>query len=471
MAQYQSFPGAAGDSRTLDKLKALRLPHLEGRTFLDVGCNEGFFCGFAHHLGASRSVGIDHSREFIQRARRRFPGCEFFHQGWDALPDGEFDVILLASALHYAEDQPALVDRLVERLAPDGVLVLELGIASSSRCEWVTVERGIDQRQFPSMSKLREMLTGYAWKWMGPSVSQSGDPVKRHVIHVSRRRPMAYLLLEPPGFGKSSIASRLFPGSGVRIISGDSRLNLAAGGEIQTPEALKRHFADFSPFSLDRIIEGIFDAGQGRELLDLWLGELDGKDLALEVYVPAARQREVVDLLREAGYLPVLMKWDRVGPPAMPAEDIARQGEEFYLSLASGTADSYRQQEPGVGAPAFKPVGFVDEILLRNAALTVRGWAITDRGDLPQRFMVRLGDRIVEAGRVEKLLRPDVQRHLSLPHALVGYRFTVPANVESMKELGASFECVAPDSGAGAFRLAKSVTSLFRDLDAGDETA
>ena len=24
MAQYQSFPGAAGDSRTLDKLKALR---------------------------------------------------------------------------------------------------------------------------------------------------------------------------------------------------------------------------------------------------------------------------------------------------------------------------------------------------------------------------------------------------------------------------------------------------------------
>ena len=53
MAQYQSFPGAPGDSMTLDKLKRMAFPELAGKTFLDVGCNEGFFCGFARHVGAA----------------------------------------------------------------------------------------------------------------------------------------------------------------------------------------------------------------------------------------------------------------------------------------------------------------------------------------------------------------------------------------------------------------------------------
>lgn len=45
---YQSFPDQAGGSHSFDKLTQLRLPPLAGRSFLDVGCNEGFFCGFAH---------------------------------------------------------------------------------------------------------------------------------------------------------------------------------------------------------------------------------------------------------------------------------------------------------------------------------------------------------------------------------------------------------------------------------------
>src|SRR3546814_15909738 len=101
------------------------LPGLGGCCFRDVGCNGGFFCGFAKFQGASRAGGIDQSWAFIERARARFPACEFHQQGWEQLPDGLFDVILLASALHYADDQAALMHRLVERLTPNGVLVLE----------------------------------------------------------------------------------------------------------------------------------------------------------------------------------------------------------------------------------------------------------------------------------------------------------------------------------------------------------
>ena len=87
MAQYQSFPGAAGDSRSLDKLKLLHLPAMAGKRFLDVGCNEGFFCGYAAYLGALRSVGLDQSALFIERARAHFPRCEFIQSGFDPRSD------------------------------------------------------------------------------------------------------------------------------------------------------------------------------------------------------------------------------------------------------------------------------------------------------------------------------------------------------------------------------------------------
>jgi trans-aconitate methyltransferase len=183
MAQYQSFPEAPGDSRTLDKLKRLALPELRGRSFLDVGCNEGFFCGFAKYAGAARVVGLDASALFIERAARRFPECEFLNQDWDRLPEERFDVILLASALHYAGDQQGLIDRLVGKLSDDGVLVLEMGIASAQRNDWIKVKRGIDERAFPTMAKVGNG-SGRAFPRMAiPSVAMSStlgdaDPLR-----------------------------------------------------------------------------------------------------------------------------------------------------------------------------------------------------------------------------------------------------------------------------------------------------
>ncbi len=113
MVQYQTFPEVPGDSSTFEKLKALRLPDLVGKRFLDVGCNEGFFCGYAKFAGATEAIGLDQSNMFIERAKRRFGNVRFLQQSWDALPDGEFDCVLLASALHYAEDQPDLIARLM----------------------------------------------------------------------------------------------------------------------------------------------------------------------------------------------------------------------------------------------------------------------------------------------------------------------------------------------------------------------
>ncbi len=455
MSQYQSFPDARGDSRTLDKLKTLRLPVMEGRSFLDVGCNEGFFCGFASFAGATRAVGLDRSSMFINRAHARFPACEFHCQGWENLPDGPFDVILLASALHYAEDQPALLHRLVDHLSRDGVLVLELGIVSSQKSEWVKVTRDIDDRWFPSMMKLREVLAPYAFKWMGPSVTQAGDPVARHVVHVSRRRPVAYLLMQPPAHGKSSVAAKLFAPAGIPVVSGDMQISRLARGEIDAPPALQETVArDFSPYFMDRSIDRVFESGLGRDLVTTWLTDAGEGDFAVDGYVPAAHHAEVRQYLVDAGYLPVVLDWDRAGPPLLGGQTLERKAADFYRSLRKKGSSAVLD----VGdAPADASIqGYVDRISLSRGRLVIGGWARDGDGRLPSALAVRLKGRIVTCRDFDVEARPDVGKRYGTSEDKVGFRIAMDVGgASTLADLGGEFS-VAPLAGR-ALRLTPAV--------------
>lgn len=363
-------------------------------------------------------------------------------------------MILLASALHYAEDQPALIEALVERLSDDGTLVLELGIFSSAKPVWKKVERGIDERFFPSMPMLREVLAGYAWKWMGPSILQDGDPVPRHVIHISRRRPVAYLLMQPPGYGKSSIAAGLFPKAKVKVISGDQQIALVAAGKSEAAEGLREVITrDYSPFHLDRIIDEIFAAGLAGELVSLWLANAEGKDLALDVYVPPAHHDEVKLLLEQRGYLPVQLCWERVGQPPLSDGLIAQRAEEFYLSMLSSPVQRARDTLPKT---RWDPAGYVDEVAMDGNQLRIRGWAVDENGSLPTKILVKTGGRTIKLDDPERQLRPDVQRHLDLPHALVGYSASVDVpGLKSIADLMGEFKVYS--RGGATFKLGADV--------------
>lgn len=420
MPQYQSFPDSAGDSRTLEKLKALSLPSLTGIRFLDVGCNEGFFCGYAAFEGAGVVVGLDMSAEYIARARRRFPQCEFLHQGWDRLPDGTFDVIVLASALHYAEDQPALIHALASRLSMDGVLILELGVMPSAKKEWVKVKRGIDERYFPSMPMLKELLSDYAWKWMGPSIRQEGDPTPRHVFHVRRLRSKAYLLMQPPAYGKSSIARTLFERAGVPVISGDEVIRLVAQGGLEVPASLQALLStDYSPYRLDDTTRKVFDKGSGPDLVRLWLKQLatssDAGDFAIDAYVPEQWHAQVESVLTDSGYMPIRLQWDRVGLGLPSALEIEQRANAFYLSLSDV---SEMPVEHGFNGGA---QGFVDDIEQVGDRVRVRGWAVDETGRLPKYVSIRIAGHVHLISSFERQMRPDVQRHLGLRSGLCGY--------------------------------------------------
>lgn len=427
MSHYQSFPGVAGDSLSLDKLISLRLPPMSGLRFLDVGCNEGFFCGYAKHSGAARVVGIDHSAVFIGRARERFPECDFHCQGWSNLPEGEFDVILLASALHYADDQPALVKLLMGKLARGGTLVLELGVVSQSGNQWVEVTRGIDKRLFPTWDKLHEVLQSYAWKHMGPSVSQSGDPVRRHVIHIRHRLPVVYLLTSPPGCGKSSIARSLFVPAGIYVVSSDSLVADVVAGRCQATDSFRDIVAKgFSHLKIDEAFVRIFEQGCLREWVDLCVRSAGKGDFAIDGYVPSPYVSPLEDELRARGYMVVKLDWQRVGGGWRTLSEVKDSANAYYSSLGSRSFDSSAVTFPFAGVK-----GFVDSVDFVNGELVVKGWALSDTGRHVELLAVDVAGETRCVENFSRLARPDVVKHFGGGDMMCGFEFTTALGVGS----------------------------------------
>src|SRR3546814_3089495 len=94
--------------------------------------------------------------------------------------------------------------------------------------------------------------------------------------------------MQPPGYGKSSRASRLFVPAGMAVVSGDQQLSLVAEGKHAAPEPLRGTISeDYSPFCIDKTIERIFENGLGGELVKRWAGKDGEQDVVLDANVPS----------------------------------------------------------------------------------------------------------------------------------------------------------------------------------------
>jgi SAM-dependent methyltransferase len=231
---YQDFDGT-GSSKSLEKLEALRLrdlpradrsaPPLQGMAVLDIGCNEGFFCVEAVCQGASRVVGIDFNKTFIESARQRCPEATFIQGTWWNIPDEKFDCIFFLSAIHYESEQKRLLRKLLDHLTPRGVLVLECGVfVEGSTRAWRTVKRWDGIKRYPTMELLmKDLLADYAVRPIGPSVDQAGDPVPRYVFHCTPHAPVAMIIAAPSLSGKTNLSFQL-EGQGIPTYSTDAML-------------------------------------------------------------------------------------------------------------------------------------------------------------------------------------------------------------------------------------------------------
>ncbi len=337
--QYQSFPGVKGGSQSLNKLSALRLPELKDKVFLDVGCNEGFFCGYADLQGASKVIGLDKSKDAIQKAKQRFAHLDFRNQSWDALPEDKFDVIIMLSALHYADDQELIIHNLMNCLAAGGVLVLEISIALGNQDDWIKVKRSIDERYFPTRVKLNSVLKDYAWKVIGHSVDQAGDPLKRYVLHIRKLKPYAYLLAQNPGTGKTTIGRRLFANSQAKLISGDYLYALIADGRLNASAALQKIIAEnYSTTTIDRVTKKVGADGLLEDLVDLWVNQSGYQDFAIDSYLPGEFIPEVKALLANKGFFPIEMQWNNV-PDYPSSVDTNKRVSQYERYLKNQSSD------------------------------------------------------------------------------------------------------------------------------------
>lgn len=302
---YQTFPWSKGDSLSYQKLMALQIPNLKDKSFLDVGCNEGFFCGYADFAGAQRVTGIDINPEFLAVAKSLFPQCNFICQDWKNLGDEKYDVILNLSAIHYAQDQKKLIDLLVSRLKPNGILILEIGVAPGNGNEFVEVTRSIDKRLFPTRSKLDEMLSDYSYKLISRSVPQTGDPIPRSVYHISRRLPFAILAMDDPHAGKTYTINAIFNDK-IKRISGDLLYYEVAAGKRGAPKAIEEIIAqNKKDLDCGYVSYLIFKNNLFNEFC-AWINEIVGQeDFILDMYIPKVVRPHLSAGLEEAGYFVV----------------------------------------------------------------------------------------------------------------------------------------------------------------------
>lgn len=266
---YQSFEDEKGDSNSLEKLGKLYFPQsMSGKTFLDIGCNEGFFCLEAVRRGAAEAIGVDSDAAVLERARARAIGqpIAYQHSSWWDLPDRQFDVIQMSSALHYESRPKELIEQIAKRLAPDGLFILEAGVYQrSDQKMWVDVQRHDGALRFPTRRMMvDELLSSMAVRYIGLSVSQSGDPLARHVFHCKKKRPTAIIMSGASGDGKTYLASLLADRANAARVDHDHILAIIAKDEFGSRDALVKDIVQrFDVEKIYRLVQELVAEGKG----------------------------------------------------------------------------------------------------------------------------------------------------------------------------------------------------------------
>jgi SAM-dependent methyltransferase len=137
-------------ARSLDTIKLHRirqlLPYAVGGRVLDVGCGPG---NNVHIFEGANYTGVDINAGYIANARQLSPDQTFLVADVvnEPLPDGPFDIILVNSLLHHLDDPSVRIlgDSLLERLTPDGSLLVNEPLIPEGSAPWQRMLMRLDR--------------------------------------------------------------------------------------------------------------------------------------------------------------------------------------------------------------------------------------------------------------------------------------------------------------------------------------
>ncbi|MGN7822625.1 1-acyl-sn-glycerol-3-phosphate acyltransferase [Chitinophaga sp. 22536] len=110
----------------------------EGR-ILDLGCGYGFMSYMLAYAAPGREItGIDYDEEKIITAAHGYAkpqNLQFIHGDISATPFEKYDAFILSDVLHYLQpdEQEQLLQQCIDRLSPDGVIVVRDGDADKAK--------------------------------------------------------------------------------------------------------------------------------------------------------------------------------------------------------------------------------------------------------------------------------------------------------------------------------------------------
>jgi 2-polyprenyl-3-methyl-5-hydroxy-6-metoxy-1,4-benzoquinol methylase len=112
-----------------------------GGSVLDVGCGEGILQARLAPHGYCRYLGIDFAASAIdQMAARRDPTTEFrVADAASFTPSEKFDVIIFNESLYYFREPISIVERYLDFLASDGIIIVSMEVARNRVAIWNTI--------------------------------------------------------------------------------------------------------------------------------------------------------------------------------------------------------------------------------------------------------------------------------------------------------------------------------------------
>lgn len=252
--------------------------HLDGQSVLVVGCGDGDTCIDARDRGAGEVLGVDIDKDTVRTANERL-GTDTVRFIWAdaevALPDGQFDHVVVHNLLHRVRNPIALLDRLTHaaRLTitlevtgisderPRRLLRRDYGALDelSTRLDEMplalvgrngTPNRKRESKFYFSPSALRHLLMDQRRHFASFACVSAPQP-GRWICHVKRRRTGQLVVVSgATGTGKSTMIRRLaardqasefvvaaasmLPAADCRVVHGDSVPSL----EVYEPQLL-----------------------------------------------------------------------------------------------------------------------------------------------------------------------------------------------------------------------------------------